>query len=99
VNLVPVLHRLIVEPEAIETKTASGIILTVNEKAERKAVERGKVLAIGDTAFKDFKAGVIPVIGDTIYFAKYAGKEVTEDGKDYLILNDEDVICIIKKEG
>lgn len=96
-NLVPVLHRLIVEPEAIETKTASGIILTVNEKAERKAVERGKVLAIGDTAFKDFKAGVIPVIGDTIYFAKYAGKEVKDGDKDLLILNDEDCICIVRK--
>lgn len=96
-NLVPILHRLIVEPEEIETKTASGIILSVNEKAERKAVEKGKVLAIGDTAFIDFKAGVTPQIGDTIYFAKYAGKEVKDDDKDYLILNDEDVICVVKK--
>jgi len=96
VNLIPVLHRLIVEPEEVETKTASGIILSVNEKSERKAVERGEVLAIGDTAFKDFKADIIPTVGDRIYFAKYAGKEVKDGDKDYLILNDEDVICIIK---
>jgi len=96
-NLVPILHRLIVEPEEIETKTASGIILSVNEKAERKAVEKGKVLSIGDTAFIDFKAGVTPKVGDTIYFAKYAGKEVKDGDKDYLILNDEDVICVVKK--
>lgn len=96
-NLVPILHRLIVEPEEIETKTASGIILSVNEKAERKAVEKGKVLAIGDTAFIDFKAGVTPKVGDTIYFAKYAGKEIKDSDKDYLILNDEDVICVVKK--
>ena len=96
-NLVPILHRLIVEPEEIETKTASGIILSVNEKAERKAVEKGKVLAIGDTAFIDFKAGITPKVGDTIYFAKYAGKEIKDSDKDYLILNDEDVICVVKK--
>lgn len=95
-NLTPVLHRVVVEPEEIETKTASGIILSLNEKAERKAVERGKVLAIGDTAFKDFKAAVIPAIGDMIYFAKYAGKEVKDGDKNLLILNDEDCICIVK---
>jgi chaperonin GroES len=95
--LTPVLHRIIVDPEPIEVKTASGIILSVNEKAERKAVERGTIIAIGDTAFKDFKAEVTPKIGDRIYFAKYAGKEVTDEGKDYIILNDEDCICIVTK--
>lgn len=96
-SLVPVLHRIVIEPEDIETKTASGIILAINEKAERKAVEKGKVVSIGDTAFKDFKAEVTPVIGDTIYFAKYAGKEIQDNGKNYIILNDEDVICIVKE--
>lgn len=95
-SLIPVLHRIVIEPEDIETKTASGIILAVNEKAERKAVEKGKVVSIGDTAFKDFKAEVVPVVGDTIYFAKYAGKEVQDDGKTFIILNDEDCICIVK---
>jgi chaperonin GroES len=96
-SLVPVLHRIVILPEDIETKTASGIILAINEKAERKAVERGVVVSIGDTAFKDFKAEVTPVIGDTIYFAKYAGKEVEDEGKTFIILNDEDCICIVKK--
>lgn len=95
-SLVPVLHRIIVKPEDVETKTSSGIILAINEKAERKAVEKGKVVSIGDTAFKDFKAEVIPVIGDTIYFAKYAGKEIQDNGEPLIVLNDEDVICIVK---
>lgn len=97
-KLIPVLHRVVVIPDEIETKTASGIILSVNEKAERKAVERGTVISLGDTAFKDFKAEVIPEVGDVIYFAKYAGKSITEDGKEYLLLNDEDVVAIVRKE-
>lgn len=94
--IVPVLHRLLIKPDSVETKTASGIILTIDERREQAAAEKGTVVAIGDTAFKDFEADVIPVVGDKVYFAKYAGKEVKENDEKFLILNDEDIVGIIK---
>jgi len=94
--LVPILHRVLIEPEDVETKTASGIVLAVNEKAERKAVERGKVVAVGDTAFREFKADVVPQVGDMVYFAKYAGKTIMDGEKEHLLINDEDILAVIR---
>ena len=51
----PVLHRILVQLEDIDEVTESGIIIAKELiKKERKAVEKGTVLAIGDTAFKDY---------------------------------------------
>lgn len=104
--IIPVLHRLIVKPRKLEEANetykkmkALGLEIpeTDDRKREDKAVEVGEIVAIGDTAFLDFKASVIPVVGDTIYYAKYAGKEIKDtDGTKYLALNDEDCVCILK---
>ncbi len=93
----PVLHRLIVKADPVETKTQSGIILTVNERKEQAAAESGVVVAVGETAFKDYGGdpSLVPV-GTRIFFAKYAGKTVKDvDGQEYVCLNDEDIICVI----
>jgi chaperonin GroES len=97
---IPLLHRVLVRPKQVETKTASGIILTDTlTRKEQAATEEGIILAIGDTFAKDFGAGVIPEVGDKIYFAKYAGKFIKDDdGTDLVFLNDEDIIAIIKEE-
>ena len=93
--LKPLLHRVLIKPDPVEKTTASGIVLAIDEKREQAAAESGVVVAIGDTAFVDFKTGVIPVVGDRVYYAKYAGKQV-KDGEDkYLALNDEDIVAII----
>lgn len=95
--IIPVLHRLLIKPDPVEKTTASGIVLAINEKREQAAAEYGEVIALGDTCFVDFKAGVIPVVGDRVAYAKYAGKTVKDvDGTEYLLLNDEDVTCIVK---
>lgn len=95
--IVPLIHRVLIKVDVVETKTASGIVLAVNEKREQAAAETGTVIAIGDTAFQDFKAEVVPQIGDKVYFAKYAGKVVKDsDGTEYTCVNDEDICAIIK---
>ena len=48
------LHTVLVKLDEPELKTASGIIISVDEKKERKAVEYGTVIQIGPTAFKDY---------------------------------------------
>jgi co-chaperonin GroES (HSP10) len=38
-------------------------------------------------------------VGDRISYARYAGKWVEENEKDYLIINDEDVVAILEPKN
>lgn len=92
----PVLHRITVKPDPVEKKTASGIILATNERAEKKATVVGTVVDIGSTAFLSFSStaaaeGIYP--GVRVLYAKYAGAEV--EGQELVILNDEDILVVI----
>ena len=103
--LIPVLHRVLIKPqdvresdEVIRRATSLGIHVELDRR-EEKAVEIGTVLSVGETAFTGaFETSVRPQVGDKIYFAKYAGKEVNDpDGSKYIILNDEDIVAIVKE--
>jgi len=67
-------------------------------KKERKAVEKGVVVAIGDTAFKDYGGGAGTLaVGDRVIIAQYSGKEVKDlDDTEYVVCNDEDILVILK---
>ena len=98
--LTPVLHRIILKLDSIEEVTASGIVIPKDliEK-ERKAVEIGTVISIGDTAFKDYGGSIDTIkIGDRVIIAKYSGKEIKDiDDTQYVVVNDEDILVIIKE--
>lgn len=95
--IVPYLHRALVKPKQIETKTESGIIISLNERREQTAAEEGTIIAIGDTFGEAFNAKYVPQPGDRIYFARYAGKWIKNElGEDLVLLNDEDVVAVIK---
>jgi chaperonin GroES len=84
----PLGKRILVERNEEATTTATGIIIPDN--AKEKSVT-GKVLAIGD---KIESKGLINV-GDVVLYGKYAGTEVTVDGKDLLVLTDADIMGIM----
>ena len=98
--LTPVLHRIILKLDSIEEVTASGIVIPKDliEK-ERKAIEIGTVVSIGETAFKDYGGSIDTIkIGDRVIIAKYSGKEIKDiDETQYVVINDEDVLVIIKE--
>lgn len=81
--------RVLVEPAAAETKTASGIIIpdTAKEKPQQ-----GKVVAVGDGK-KDEPMTV--KVGDSVLYGKYSGSELKWEGKDYLIMKESDILAII----
>ena len=84
--------RVLVERLEEESKTASGIIIPDN--AKEKPLE-GKVVAISKEVEEDEK---LPInVGDIVVFAKYAGTELTFDGKEYLVLNTDDILGKIEK--
>ena len=78
-----------VEPKEAETKTAAGIYIpdTAKEKPQQ-----GTVLAAGPGK-KDEPMEVKE--GDSVLYGKYAGTEVTYEGKTYLIMKQTDILAIL----
>lgn len=90
-------HRVLVKPE-VETTSASGIILAVDEQKERAAAMYGEVVAVGPSAWVDFKTDPWCKVGDRVIFAKFAGRFVIDpDFPDtkLIILNDEDILAVV----
>ncbi|MBS7246146.1 MAG: co-chaperone GroES [Bacteroidales bacterium] len=85
----PLADRVLIEPKEAETKTASGIYIpdTAKEKPQQ-----GAVLAAGPGK-KDEPMEV--KVGDNVLYGKYAGTEVTVDGKTYLIVKQSDILAIL----
>lgn len=102
--------KVLVRPKAAEKLTAGGIIVP-DAVADRQkyAVTEGVLVAAGDNAFDEWLKGkhpsqvITPKVGDRVLHAQYAGARVKgEDGEDYLLMNDEDVVAvlaIIKEEA
>jgi chaperonin GroES len=91
----PIAAKVVVEPAEEEEKTAGGIVLP--DTAKKKPSE-GKVLAVGPgRVLEDGKRIPVAVkVGQTVVYSKYGGTEVTLDGKDYVVL-DEDQIYAVKE--
>jgi len=73
-------HGSIIIPDTAKEKPQEGKVIAVGAG---KVTEDGKKIAL------DVKAG------DRILFGKYSGSEVTLDGKEYLIMKEEDVLGIL----
>jgi chaperonin GroES len=92
-NYKPLADRIIVEQEEAEAKTASGIVLP---DAAQEKPQLGKVLAVGQGKYND-KGELTPLQikeGDVVVFSKYGGTELKEDGKEYLIIKESDVLAV-----
>ena len=89
IKIKPLADRVVIEPLAAETKTASGIYIP--DSAKEKP-QQGKVVAVGKGT-KDEPTTV--KIGDTVLYGKYAGTELKLDGGDYLIMRESDIFAIL----
>ncbi|RUL51765.1 MULTISPECIES: co-chaperone GroES [Lysinibacillus] len=90
----PLGDRIIIELVEVEEKSAFGIVLP--DSAKEKPQE-GKVVAVGTGRVLDNGTRVELDVkeGDSIIFSKYSGTEVKYEGKEYLILRENDVLAII----
>lgn len=89
VNFKPMADRVLIEPTAAETTTASGIIIP--DTAKEKPQE-GTVVAVGPGK-KDEPMTV--TVGAKVLYGKYSGTELKLDGKEYLIVKESDLFGII----
>jgi chaperonin GroES len=93
-GFIPLGHRLLVLPDPVEEKTASGIVLARETTGrDEMAQVRGTLVAVGTGCWKDTTEPNWAEPGDRIVFGKYAGLMwVGNDGKKYRILNDLDIV-------
>ena len=90
----PLHDRVVIERIDAEAKTAAGIIIpdTAQEKPQQ-----GKVAAVGPGG-RDESGKLIPIdvkVGDRILFGKWSGTEVKIDGREYLIMNENDIMGVL----
>ncbi len=104
-KVIPCGHRIIIKPfkleevdEVYQRAKLSGLqIVRPNEKREDASVDKGIVLDIGPDCWPDSKEPWCKV-GDTVLFAKFAAKLVEDkDGNNVGILNDMDIVAVIKE--
>ena len=94
-NLKPLGEKVIVEVLEARDKTKGGIVLPDSAKekpqeAKILAVGSGKVLPNGKVIPPEVK------VGDVVLFGKYSGSEIKMNGKEYLIIGQDDVLAVIK---
>jgi chaperonin GroES len=94
-GLRPLGDKVVVKPSEEEEKTPGGILLPDTAK---KKPQEGKVVAVGNGRILE-NGEIKPMsvkVGDTVLYAKYGGTEVTIDGQDYVILDEDQVFAIIE---
>ena len=101
-------HRVMIRPQELKKKTESGIIIEYgeNEKLEKAGMTRGIIAQIGNDAWKtmyinSYQPEPWCKVGDEVIHAKYIGFEVVdpETNETFRVVNDEDIIVVISKEG
>lgn len=89
VTIRPLQDRVLVEAAAAVEKTAGGIIIpdTAKEKPQK-----GKIVAVGNGKVDE---PLTVKVGDEVLYGKYAGTEISVDGRDYLIMRESDIFAIL----
>ncbi|MCP3175732.1 MAG: co-chaperone GroES [Desulfuromonadales bacterium] len=95
-NIRPLHDRIIVERVEEETMTAGGLIIpdSAKEKPQQGVVVaagKGKVTEDGKVLGMDVK------VGDKVLFGKYAGTEIKIEGKEFLMMREDDILGVVEK--
>ena len=95
-NIKPIGNRAVVQLAKKINVSASGIILSSEEKNEQAI---GEILAIGGGQGTDENITDLGLkIGDKVLFGKYAGDEITDETNDdivYKIIKSTDILAVI----
>jgi chaperonin GroES len=97
-EFIPIRDRLLVKKIESELKTKSGLQLSEDTK-ERPT--KGTVLAVGEGKLNE-EGKLLPMVvkaGDTILYPKYAGHPIKLDFEEYLILDENEVLGIVKEKN
>ncbi|NKB46678.1 MAG: co-chaperone GroES [Legionellales bacterium] len=95
VNIRPLHDRVVVTRLEEERTSAGGIVIP--DSATEKPIQ-GKVVAIGPGKLLDNgdTRALAVKVGDVVLFGKYAGTEVKLEGKDLVVMREEDIMGIVE---
>lgn len=107
--IVPALHRILVKQDKLAETDKTlvkarelGLHIPEHEdfKRAQASVDKGVVVSIGATAFRDFGTESPITVGDYVAYARFAGKLIEDPytGEEFVALNDEDIVCIFHQE-
>ena len=91
-KLQPLGDRIVVKAVEQETQTKSGIFIPDSAK-ERP--QEGSVVAVGPGRVNDdgSRVAMDVAVGDVVIYSKFAGTEFEEDGEEYLIMKETDILA------
>ena len=93
-NVRPLRDRIVVERlEQSEQRSTGGILIP---DTAREKPQQGRVVAVGKGRVTD-KGDVLPLdvkIGDVVLFSQYAGSDIKIEGKEYLIIREDEVLGV-----
>lgn len=92
----PLHDRVVVRRLEEERTTAGGIVIP--DSATEKPM-RGEIIAVGAGKFLDNgdKRSLDVKVGDIVLFGKYSGTEVKIDGKELVVMREDDIMGVIEK--
>lgn len=93
-KVIPLNDKIVVERLEAEDKSAGGIIIP---DAAKEKPKQGKILAIGEGKSLDngTRGNFQVKVGDRVLFSSYSGSEVTVEGKEYLIMTEDDILAVV----
>lgn len=88
----PLADRVVVRPIEREEMSVGGILIPDSAK-ERP--QEGEIVAVGPGRTSDDgkRIAMEVKVGDRVIYSKYGGSEVKEEGEDYLILRESDIMA------
>ena len=94
-NLKPLGDRLVIEPSDDDAEKSAGGIYIPDTAKEKP--QKGKIVASGPGRTTDEGTLVKLEVktGDTVIYSKYAGTEYIEDGTEYLIVRESDILATV----
>lgn len=94
-NFKPLNDRILLKINDSEEKSAGGIIIP--DSAQEKPM-KGQVVAVGTGKVSD-SGKVTPLevkAGQSVFFRKYAGTEVSIDGVEHMIMREDEILAIVE---
>ena len=96
-KLKPLNDRVVVKHTEEEEKTAGGIIIP--DTAKEKPIQ-GEVVAVGNGKVMDdgSRRPLDVQVGNRVLYSKYAGTDIKVEGKEYLIVREDEILAVITKD-
>ncbi|MBE7492369.1 MAG: co-chaperone GroES [Planctomycetes bacterium] len=91
----PLNDKVLIERAKADEKTKGGIILP---DASKEKPKEGKIVAVGQGRLSDTGERIPFQVkaGDRVLFKSYAGTDVKLDGKEYILMSEEEILAVIE---